>query len=222
MEFNNYKIQKCLIFFILFCSVNVVSQRNLNFTKKETKEFNKFFEKGIKRDVDEHNDIIWFNSKRVDVLREDNLFDKPSTKMEIYFGMYKNGDEIVMTPLHIKNFFYASDWIFFKKISIIYRTLKEKRKGVKEKFVLYDDDVKREVKGSRISEVSDVIVSDEILDFLQKMCKDPKPIRIRYSGDDKYYEGYTGVFLKRFRKKLSPLLNSYLKLKSHLKSKTKK
>lgn len=218
LKFYQPKLWMLVLLTTLF-SLSTYSQKNLNFTKKDGKEINKFFEKGIRRNVDEHEDIIWFKSKSVEVLKEDSLFGSPSTEMEIYFGIYKEGDKIVMTPLRIKNYFYSNNWIFFNKISIIYRTLKEKKQGIKEKFELFDDDVKRNTSGGRVSEISDVVVSDEILDFLKKICSEPKSLRIRYSGDDKYYEGYTGVFLKRFNKKLSPLLNTYLNLQKHLSSK---
>lgn len=208
MKKTNIKTIAIIVFALFFQFVN---SQSISFTKDELKKINPLIQKGVKIKNDEHEGVSWIKSKNVDIVRSDT-FSSASATMSIYFGVTKINGKVKIMPLRIVNTLNVSDWIFFNKISILYGTLKQKRDGTREKFTIYDDDTSRNVSGGGVSEKSDIVVSDEILQFLKKMTSKPKPIHIRYSGKEKYYEKYYGVFLKKFSKKIKPVLDTYLAL----------
>lgn len=208
MKKTNIKTIAIIVFALFFQFVN---SQSISFTKDELKKINPLIQKGVKIKNDEHEGVSWIKSKNVDIVRSDT-FSSASATMSIYFGVTKINGKVKIMPLRIVNTLNVSDWIFFNKISILYGTLKQKRDGTREKFTIYDDDTSRNVSGGGVSEKSDIMVSDEILQFLKKMTSNPKPIHIRYSGKEKYYEKYYGVFLKKFSKKIKPVLDTYLAL----------
>lgn len=204
----NIKTISIVIAIIIFQFAN---SQTISFSKDELKRINPLIQKGVKIKNDEHEGVSWIKSKNVDIVRSDT-FNSSTATMSIYFGITKINGKVKVMPLRIVNTLNVDNWIFFDKISILYGTLKQKRNGTREKFTIYDDDTVRNASGGGVTEKSDVVVSDEVMLFLKAITSNPKPIHIRYSGKEKYYEKFYGVFLKKFPKKLLPVLDSYLAL----------
>ena len=202
---------KSIITIILVFLFQFANSQTISFSKDELKRINPLIQKGVKIKNDEHEGVSWIKSKNVDIVRSDT-FNSSTATMSIYFGITKINGKVKIMPLRIVNTLNINNWIFFNKISILYGTLKQKRNGTREKFTIYDDDTVRNVNGGGVTEKSDVVVSDEVMLFLKAITSNPKPIHIRYSGKEKYYEKFYGVFLKKFSKKFLPVLDSYLAL----------
>lgn len=188
------------------CTLNIFAQF---LSKEELAEITPFISKGAKVKYDEHEEMMWIQSKPVYISKATSL-SSVEVKMLVYFGVTKVEGKIAVTSLHVVHDLNIPEWIFFNRVSFIYGTLEEKKAGTRQKFEMKVGETMREVKpNATVRERSDDTVDQTIVDFIWLLINEPKPVDIRYSGDEKYYEKYYGVFLKEFKKSLEPTMSSY-------------
>ncbi len=186
--------------------------RAQNFTQQDMVEIKPFLGKGINAVYDEHEGILWISSEDIYIDQPDS-YSSISVSMKLYFGLRKYNDQIRMTPLRLMNEIQVPEWVFFNQISFLYGTLAEKRDGTRKKFQLTDMQTDTEVlRNGLVRETSDVAIYEDMTELIRLMISEPKPLDIRYSGDEKYYERFHAVRLKEFSKRFGPVIQAFDKM----------
>lgn len=200
--------------FLIFIVISLLNTNEIvgQLSEKDHKRFNSCLEKGIRRSYDEHNQITWFSSRKV-FLEKSSSYSSTEIIAEVYFGVKVEDNQVDLLPLRIKHTLKFHDWVFFNEISILYGTLKEKREGKRKRYLIRDDDTQTNVRSGGVTEISDVVAPEEFIDFIKEMIKEPKPLNIRFSGDESYYQRFYGVGFKDYSNRIEPIYNTYMNIK---------
>ena len=182
---------------------------NLSFSQEKPKENIKL--KGVLMENDYHNNITWFKSKPVPLVSKDFIVSTLNVShMQIYFGMYKKDGKQKITPIHLVNKYKDSDWIFFDKISYLFGSRREVRAGKGKIFKIENIDTNKDVNRG-ISEKSDVVANENIIELIKYIIKTETDLNIRYtnSGKKQYVELKVPKGTKKLRKNFKALIVSY-------------
>lgn len=126
-----------------------------NISNIDKKEF-----KGLKLENDEIKDVKFITPKG---------FMSESFKIEPYLS-YENNQ----TEFRIKFKYYASSWLFHNKIIM---------KVGDETMEFSVNPIEKVIKGG-ISEISDISLDENQINFLRKVSSSPKDVIIRFEGDE--------------------------------------
>ncbi len=166
---------------LIILALTTLTIANAQFSRDSIKSIRKSLPKGVYMKVDQMEGVIWIKSKKIST----RLSEK-GNYIQFYFAISESGK---IGPLRIVNSITTSSWVFMKKATYLVGGSKMNKAGEQKRFEISLGDVYRKVNtGGSVTEKSDVICNDEIIQFMQYQIKKRAFITIRYSGKESYIE----------------------------------
>lgn len=150
-------------------SSTIASTEEKTLTEDEIKKITDYY--NLSPSYDDFRELTFYYSTNTSrVISDNEVNSKVDNGMYLY--MPHKDDS---TSLRVVLKYHGYDWIFFNEVQI-------KTGGKIYDFPIVEDDIKRDVGGSKVLETYDTGVTDDILDILNKI-KENNDCTIRFSGE---------------------------------------